>query len=92
MDVTSCDCDGFDAAFMASVGDVHGVFGKNDRVIVGESDRFAGQPLGFLCNHFRGRGRGKRIHLPRLGNIPVLAKVQDKLQPAVPKDRTLLPG
>jgi hypothetical protein len=66
---------GLDAQRMAGVGGVHGVFGEDHRVVVGEGHALRAVLL-------RGAGDGLRrgvihqaVHVARLGNVPVLAEL-----------------
>jgi hypothetical protein len=64
---------------VAGIGGVHGVFGKDDGVVVGEGDAFAAQGLGRLRNGRRAGLILQAVHLPGFGNVPVLAELAGEI-------------
>ena len=58
----------------AGVGDIHRVFGKNHRIIVGERDGAAAQPARGGGDGFRRRLVGQPVKLARLADVPVLTE------------------
>ena len=86
------DGDGFNAEGAAGVRHVHGVFGENHRVVVGEGDGLAAVAQSGFGDYIR-RGR---VGQPSTSRALLMSqfwqKRQPRLQPAVPNDSTLVPG
>src|SRR6266571_6990082 len=73
-DVPGGDGYRLDPAFVAGIGDVDRVLEKDRRVVVGERHAAATQRRGRLREQTRRGGVRKRVDLPGLRDVPVLAE------------------
>ena len=73
-DVAGCYRDCFDSALATRLCHVNRVLGENHRIIVGERDRSASEPLRRERDLLGRRGIGELVPLARFGDVPVLAK------------------
>jgi hypothetical protein len=65
---------------------------EHDWIVVCERDARAAEPFGGIGEIFGTRDIGKSVHFARLRHVQFWQNLQARLQPAVPKDRTLVPG
>ena len=73
-DVARSDCHRFDAALAARLRHIDGVLGEDHRVIVGERDRSAPEPLRCERDLLGRRGVGELVPFAGFGDVPVLTK------------------
>lgn len=73
-DLASCDGDGADALFPASVGNVDGIFQENDRIVVGEGDARATELPGGSGYGLGGGGVCEGVDFAGLADVPVLTE------------------
>ncbi len=64
-----------DAALVAGLGHVDGVLVEDHRIVVGEGDAAAAEPLRRLGQPFGRRRVRQPVYLPRLADVPVLAEL-----------------
>jgi hypothetical protein len=79
VDVASGNSHGLNASSMAGVRRIHGVFGKNNRVIIGKGHTFDSQRQGSCRDACGTRLVLEPVHLAGLGNIPVLAELAGQI-------------
>jgi hypothetical protein len=89
-DVAGADGDGFDAALATSFRRVDGVLGEDHRIVVGEGDAAAAGLLRGLGDAFGAGAIAELFDFARLSQF--WQNRQPRLQPAVPKLKTLVPG
>ena len=70
---------------MTCVGDVHRIFSEDHRIVVSECHALAAVRLRGLRNRFRRRAIHQRVHLTRLGDVPVLAELARQIAPRRPE-------
>ena len=75
VDVAGGDGDVADALLAAGERGVDGVFGEDDRVVVGVGDGVGAVALGGGGDHLRAGFVHQAIHVLRLGDVPVLAEL-----------------
>ncbi len=75
VDVAGSHRDRMDAPGAARVRGVDGVLGEDHRIVVGEGDARAAEPLGRLRDGGRRGGVGQGVDVTRLGDVPVLAEL-----------------
>src|SRR3989338_6451820 len=66
---------------MAFFSDINGIFGENDRIVVGEGDAFAMQGLGGAGDLFRRGLVSQPVELAGFADVPVLAKLASQVAP-----------
>ena len=75
MDVARRDRHGLKTQRVAGVGRVHGVLGKNHRVVVGKGHTLAAMIARRLGDGFRRGLVHQAVHVVRLADVPVLAEL-----------------
>ena len=74
-DVTGRDCDRFDAHLPTGDSGIHGIFGPDDRIVVGEGHAATTHVPGCGRDRLGHRQFAESFHFARFGDVPVLAEL-----------------